>query len=117
PAPPAVSLHTVRGRRGMAVRRQRLPSAPRGCTCATSFALATSCTLARVCTRPQRLHQSLTRVSSLSPSSPAAGGEEPLRGTSQGDTGARREMRAGARVKCGFIFPILKLGQVATVRG
>ena len=48
PAPPAVSPHTVRGRRGMAVRRQRLPSAPRGCPWATSFALAASCTLVRV---------------------------------------------------------------------
>ena len=31
------------------------------------------------------------------PSSPAAGGEGPLRGTSKGDTGARREMRVGGR--------------------
>ena len=51
PAPPAVSLHTARGWGGMAVRRQRLPSAPRGCPWATSLACAMSSMLARVCTR------------------------------------------------------------------
>ena len=48
PAPPAVSPHTARGWGGLAVRRPRLPSAPRGCPCAASLALAASCTLARV---------------------------------------------------------------------
>ena len=42
------------------------------------------------------------------PSSPAAGGEGRLRGASRGDTGARRGDAGGwARVKSGFIFPIL----------
>jgi len=40
PASPAVSPHTVRGRRGMAVRRQRLPQRASRLPCATSFALA-----------------------------------------------------------------------------
>jgi hypothetical protein len=51
PAPPDVSPPIRRVRGDLAVRRQRLPSAPRGCPCATSLALAASCTLARVCTR------------------------------------------------------------------
>jgi hypothetical protein len=52
------------------VRWQRLPSVSRGCPWATSFALAASCALARVCTRPQRVHQSLTRASPLNIEAP-----------------------------------------------
>ena len=48
PSPPDVSPHTTSGWGDLAVRRQRLPSASRGCPCATSLALAASCTLARV---------------------------------------------------------------------
>ena len=50
--PSDVSPHTARGWGDLAVRRQRLPSAPCCCPCAASHAVATSCTLARLSLRP-----------------------------------------------------------------
>src|SRR5215471_3210538 len=50
--PSDVSPHTARGWGDLAVRRQRLPSAPCCCPCAAFHAVATSCTLARLSLRP-----------------------------------------------------------------
>jgi hypothetical protein len=48
PAPSDFSPHTAHAWGDAAVRCPRLPSEPHGCPCATSLALATSCTLAYV---------------------------------------------------------------------
>src|SRR5262249_5638103 len=59
PAPPDVSPHTASGWEDLAVRRQRLPRASRGCPCATSLAVAASCALARLSLRQSSLFQRL----------------------------------------------------------
>jgi len=59
PAPPDVSPHTASGWEDLAVRRQRLPRASRGCPCATSLAVAASCALARLSLRQSSLFHRL----------------------------------------------------------
>src|SRR5262245_59964811 len=50
------------------------------------------------------------------PSAPAAGGEGWRRGTARGEPGARRGAVGGwARVKSGFIFPILSILDTAII--